>query len=63
MTHGDEIREMDDETLATLFTVMLSEREHIFMEKLRLQGVNADLIEMPFESWQAHFDWLKEETE
>ena len=61
MTHGDVIRAMDDEALATLFTVMLSEREHIFMQKLKEQGIDATLIELPLESWQAHLDWLRED--
>ena len=61
MTHGDEIRSMDDEALATLFTVMLSEGDHIFMQKLKEQGIDATLIELPLESWQSHLDWLKED--
>ena len=61
MTHGDEIRLMDDEALATLFTVMLSEREHIIMEKLKEQGVDVELVEIPLASWKAHLDWLKED--
>lgn len=62
MTHGDEIRAMNDEELATLFTVTLSERDHIFMAKLEECGIPAELVEMPLESWKSHLNWLKEET-
>ena len=63
MTHGDEIRTMDDEALATLFTVMLSERDHIIMDKLKEQGIDVESVEMPLVSWKTHFDWLKQECE
>ena len=59
MTRGDVIRSMDDETLATLFTEIISARDHLFLEKLKEKGIEADLIEFPLNSWKKHLNWLK----
>lgn len=58
-TYGDRVRSMDDEELATLFFALISELEHRFMEKLAEAGIDADLIEFPYDGIQAHLDLMR----
>lgn len=59
-SHGDKIRGMNNEELAELFERVISERDHILLEKLKAAGIDAELIEMPAVSQQYHKAWLDE---
>ena len=61
-TNADRIREMRDEELAELFYGICSERDHIFLERMRDAGFEnaVMLIETPIESMMTHLNWLRQ---
>lgn len=59
MTFGDSIRNMTDEELAVMFFHIISEREHRIVEKLAEAGIDVTLIELPYDSIQAHLDLMR----
>jgi hypothetical protein len=54
---------MSDEELAELFGAILREREIILLRKLREQGVEASIVEIPELTYNAHLEWLKQSAE
>lgn len=62
-TNADRIRAMSDEELAELFGAVIREREIILLQKLREQGVEASIVEMPELTFNAHLKWLKQPAE
>lgn len=61
MTYLERIQSMTVDELATLFSVLLSERDHWWLEKLQALGVDATLIECPELSIQSHVAFLEQE--
>ena len=59
-THADRIRSMSDEELAELFGAIIREREIVLLQKLREQGVEASIVEMPELTFNSHLEWLKQ---
>lgn len=62
-TNADRIRAMRDEELAELFGAILREREIILLQKLREQGVEASIVEIPELTFNAQLEWLKQPAE
>lgn len=62
-TNADCIRAMSDEELAELLGAIIREREIILLQKLREQGVEASIVEMPELTFNAHLEWLKQPAE
>lgn len=63
MTVADTIREMTDIELAEFLSLIISERDKVMSERLREQGVENTLIEMPIFSVANQLSFLKRPAE